>query len=335
MPRRTSQMFVDLADVKAQKVSWLMPPMIPRGMITIMEGDPGVGKSFLAMHIAAQVSIGGELPGGKRLRKGRVLYLSNEDDPSYTIRPRIDAMGGNPDNIAIQTEYLSLDDDGIDTVFAEVKRSPVQLIIVDPLFSYVPASQDAFKPNVIRSLLSQLKDIAEYCDAAVVIIRHLTKTKRDKAIYQGGGSMDVIGAARSAILVAEHPENSSQKVMAHLKHNISERGKSWIYELVQDKKHNVPVLKWVGPSDLTVDDLFSTDEVGRQSAQEVAMEYLKQQLGDGPRPTKKIEMGAEARGISKRTLDRARKELNIEPQKRHGVWILSLPKIHENPKNQN
>jgi RecA-family ATPase len=100
-----------LSKVKPEEIEWLWTPYIPFGMVTIMEGDPGIGKSYLAMHIAAQVTIGGELPGPQPLNRGRVLYLSAEDDPAYTIRPRIDAMGGNPRRFRFQASYSTFDDE--------------------------------------------------------------------------------------------------------------------------------------------------------------------------------------------------------------------------------
>ena len=325
MTSRKKESFIDLASVEAKEVNWLMPPLIPYGMITIMEGDPGVGKSYLAMHIAAQVSIGGSLPGVDKLKRGRVLYLSAEDDLAYTIRPRIDAMGGNPKRIRVQADYLSLDDNGLRELFSEVRKKPPSLIILDPLFAYVPSAQDMYRPNVIRSLLSQLREIAEYGDTAILVVRHLTKTKQDKAVYQGGGSMDVIGAARSAFLVAQHPEDPNWKIVAHVKHNIAPRGTSWVYELAQEVPEGVPILKWIGPSDLTVDDLMIGFDGDRKPALDEAIDFLREELKDGPQAVAEVEARAEGRGISKRTIVRARKEADIKSKKTRRGWVLSLP----------
>src|SRR4051794_6739662 len=104
--------FQSLSEVEPEKINWLWHPLIPYGMLTIMEGDPGVGKSYLAMHIAAQISMGGSLPAVEDLERGHVLYCSAEDDPAFTIRPRIDAMGGDPKRIRFQARYSAFDDDG-------------------------------------------------------------------------------------------------------------------------------------------------------------------------------------------------------------------------------
>lgn len=325
MTARKKVPFVDLSSVEAKEVAWLMPPLIPYGMITVMEGDPGIGKSYLAMHIAAQISVGGRLPDVPKVKKGRVLYISAEDDPAYTIRPRIDAMGGDPKRIRIQADYMALDDAGLRKLLVEVRRKPPTLIIIDPLFAYVGSDKDMYRPNVIRELLSELKEIAEETGTAILLVRHLTKTKRDKAIYQGMGSMDVIGAARSAFLVTQHPDNPNQKLVLHVKHNIAERGKSWVYELGQESDDSLPVLKWVGSSPITIDDLMSREEGSRKSSLESAVDFLKQELNDGPRPAADIQEKAERLDIAKRTLDRAREEIGVVARKRRKGWMLSLP----------
>lgn len=316
--------FIDLASVEVREVDWLLPPLIPYGMITIMEGDPGVGKSYLAMHIAAQISVGGKLPGLKKVPKGGVLYLSAEDDASYTIRPRIEAMGGDVALIRIQADYLTLDEKGLQALMEEVKQNPPELIIIDPLFAYIAADQDIYRPNVIRGLLSQLKDIAEREGTAILIVRHLTKGRRDKAIYQGSGSMDVIGAARSAFLVAEHPGDSSQKIVAHIKHNLSERGQSWLYHLVE-KDGDIPVLEWLGPSELTADDIYGANSLDQKSQLAEAIKFIEQALKDGPVSAKLLAERAEAEGHSKRTYDRARRDAGVLSKKTRNEWVLSLP----------
>ena len=325
MTSKKKELFVDLDTIDPKEVEWLWEPFIPFSMITIMEGDPGVGKSFLAMQLAAQISLGGELPEGQKLDRGRVLYLSAEDDAAYTIRPRIDAMGGDPSRIRVQGDFLSLDEKGLNALMREVRRKPPDLLILDPLFAYVPSGQDMYKPNVIRQLLSFLKDIAETGETAVLIVRHLTKAKHDKAIYRGGGSMDVIGAARSAFLVCEHPSDSSTKLVVHIKHNIAKRGQTQSYEIYSENG-GMATLNWLGPSDITIDDLISSEGgTPRMSALDEAIQFLRVFLKNGPEPTTKVEKEAAARDISEKTLERARRSLGVVSKKKGKSWVLSLP----------
>ncbi len=325
MTSKKKELFVDLDTIDPKEVEWLWEPFIPFSMITIMEGDPGVGKSFLAMQLAAQISLGGELPEGQKLDRGRVLYLSAEDDVAYTIRPRIDAMGGDPSRIRVQGDFLSLDEKGLNALMREVRRKPPDLLILDPLFAYVPSGQDMYKPNVIRQLLSFLKDIAETGETAVLIVRHLTKAKHDKAIYRGGGSMDVIGAARSAFLVCEHPNDSSTKLVVHIKHNIAKRGQTQSYEIYSEDG-GMATLNWLGPSDITIDDLISSEGgTPRMSALDEAIQFLRVFLKNGPEATTKVEKEAAARDISEKTLERARRSLGVVSKKKGKNWFLSLP----------
>jgi hypothetical protein len=317
--------FQTLSEVEPEEINWLWPPLIPFGMVSIMEGDPGVGKSYLAMHIAAQLSIGGSLPGVETLKRGRVLYCSAEDDPAFTIRPRIDAMGGDPERIRFQARYLAFDDEGLNLLRLEVRSNPPNLVIIDPLYAYVPSTSDMYKPNEIRALLSDIGEIAAYAGAAVLVIRHLTKAKRDKAIYQGVGSIDVIGAARSAVLVAEHPEDEKLKVVAHVKYNLSPRGDSWLYELVTNRSGALPVLAWRGKSNLTADDLLNQSHDGA-SAVETAINFLREELKKGPKSASEMLSLAESKGIFKRTLDRARKQLRVRAFKTAKDWRWELPK---------
>lgn len=316
------EVFGTLGDVKTAKIRWFWRPLIPYGMLTILEGDPGIGKSYLTMHLAALTTVGGTLPSGDKLRKGTVLLMSAEDDPAYTIRPRIEAMGGDPDRVRYMAEYSAFDDKGLRVLRAEVEKTGPALILIDPLYAYVPSGNDLYKPNEIRPLLTELSAVAASTDAALIVVRHLRKSKSDKAIYQGAGSIDVIGAARSAVLVAVHPEEPNVKVVAHLKHNLAPRGDSWMYRLVSASDEEIPLVQWAGKTALTVDDLGGPPT--SQSAIDEGIEFLRNQLKDGPRPAKEVQGAAELAGHSPRTIDRAKKTIGVKAKKVKDQWIWSL-----------
>lgn len=316
--------FGTLSDVKPQQVDFLWDPYIPSGMLTIMEGDPGIGKSYLTMYLAALLSKGGELPDGSRVRPGIVLCLSAEDDAAYTIRPRIDAMGGDPTKIRYLAEYSVFDDDGLQQMRDEVIKTQPALIIVDPLFAFVPSTVDIFKSNEIRKLLKDLSDVAMESDAAMIVVRHLRKSKGEKSIYQGVGSIDTIAAARSALLVGIDPEDPSLRVMTHLKHNLSAKGDSWAYELKVKREGSLPTLVWAGRSKLTADDLTGVSPVN-SSAVDDAIEFLKSELAAGARPATSVTRKAQASGHSDRTIDRAKKVLGVRVKKGKDGWNWSLP----------
>lgn len=316
--------FALLSSVKAKSVEWLWEPLIPLGMITIMEGDPGEGKSFLAMHLASVVSNGGKLPDGTLVEQRSVVYVSAEDDAAYTIRPRVDAMGGDTQKIWIQQSDLSFDDDGFEKLISQLEEDDVGLVVVDPLVAYVPSKTDMHRSNSIRPMLGRLKEIAEDYGCSIILIRHLTKMKHDKAIHQGGGSVDLIGAARSAFLIATDPQDKNRRILAHVKHNVGPRSNSWAYQLHKAEGDEIPRLKWLGQSSLTVEDLTSNQSGAEQRPRANAIDFLRNALRDGPRKASDLQAEAEEQGISPRTLARARKKLNIKSKQQRRVWYWSL-----------
>ena len=314
--------FGSLSDVTATEIDWLWFPFILFSALTLMEGDPGIGKSFFAMYLAALVSSGGNFPNGDRVRRGRVLYLSSEDDPSFTMKPRIEKMGGDPSRVRYLKKYLVFDDPGLIVLQSEISRFKPDLIIVDPLYGFIDAGVNIHSANQIREILSALNEIAQACGAAVVIVRHLRKGV-GKALYQGAGVIDVIGAARSALLVAIDPQNDDLRVVAHLKHNLSARGESYLFELVAKAKNEIPDLVWVGMTELTADDITGVERDG--SAREDAIEFLRDNLSNGPVAQKEMMERGEKDGHAKRTLDRAKKDLGVFSKKHGSVWFWCLP----------
>ncbi len=320
---KSSDTFISLASVKPRKVEWFWKPYIPFGMITILEGDPGQGKSYLSMHLAAQISTGGKLPDGNDITQGQVLYISSEDDASYTIRPRIDAMGGNPEFIRILNADLAFDEEGLETLRAELEDYPPEMIIIDPWVSFVPPNTKLTDSAAIRTLLRQMRDIAEEYGCAIMLIRHLTKMKQENALYQGGGTVDMIAAARSALRVGPHPQDDELRVIAHFKHNVGPKGLSWTYRLAQEDDDALPCVEFVGETDLSVDDLSASKE--REKPKNAAEEFLKQELAEGPRKATDMKELAEKRSIRERTLDRAKSKLGVIVEQQQRKWIWRLP----------
>lgn len=316
--------FRRLSEYEPKKINWFWDQLIPFGMTTVVEGDPGLGKSYLLMHLAALLTKGATLPTGQRTRPRDVVYCTTEDSYNYTFSPRIKALSGDPDRIWVQGKYSAMDDNGLRTLKSLVKRRKPGLIVIDPLFSYVPAERNAYSPNEIRAIMGELNEIGESSNAAVLLIRHLTKTKRDKQIYQGAGGIDVIGFARSAIRIEKHPNNPDLRLMVHLKWNLTTQSQSWVYEVIKKEGEDLPVIEWRGQSDISIDDLGSDDNDDGPPPRRNAVEFLRAELADGPMPAKYLLEKAENEGIKKRTLDRAKSELNIivEQQKRKWVWRL-------------
>ena len=320
----SDELFKPLSKVEPEEIVWLWEPYIGLGMLTILEGDPNIGKSYLSMHLAAMITSGGVLPDGIHLGKGRVLYMTTEDDPAYTLRPRIEAMGGNANRIRFLDGLLTFSDEGLDLLEKEMKARPPRLIVVDTLFSFIPDGMDASKPNAIRGRLHALGRLAAEQKSAILLIRHWTKGDRGKAIYRGGGVIDIIGVARSSITIAVHPEDPNLRAMAHVKHNLSERGISRLFALVPKSNQTRPILEWRGTSTLTADDLQAGPRKDA-SALDAACDFLRNQLKERPREASAVRKAAEARSFSARTIDRAKKDVGVIAKKGVKGWIWSLP----------
>jgi hypothetical protein len=316
--------FQRLSDIEPRDVEWLWPNYIPRGLLTVVEGDPNVGKSYLVMHISAQVTIGGSIRGTS-IPSGRVLYLSTEDEPDYTIRPRLEAMGADLARVRVLTSgSLLFDEDGLLLLREEMQLRPAMLIVVDTLFSFMPSGVDTNKPTDVRAVLSGVREIAREFRAAIVLIRHWTKGARDgKAIYRGSGSIDIIGLARAGVAVAKHPEDSNLRVVAHVKYNLSAPEPSLVFAL-KEKPDSLPVVEWHGETHLSADDLQGVP-TAQPKALESTLAFLEEQLRGRSRPAKLIMEKAKQLGLSQRTLDRAKQELRVSTRKSRSGWIWSLP----------
>jgi hypothetical protein len=197
---------VRMADVDPEPVEWLWEPYIPKGKLTSIEGDPGVGKSSLTMALAAQISRGEKLPGVKQITEpASVLLLTAEDGPADTIRPRLDAAGADVDKVHAITTPLSFDKAGAATLKREIERVKPALVIIDPIVAYLPDRTDMNSASAVRPVLARLAKVAEETGVAIAFVHHLAKAAQNKVIYRGLGSIDFTAACRSVLMVGFDP----------------------------------------------------------------------------------------------------------------------------------
>lgn len=323
---------VCLADVKAEPVHWLWEPYIPLKMLTLLSGDPGVGKTALAMALAASVARGEAMLTGKAAPASNVLFLTQENSPEHVLRPRFDALGGDPSRFFLLRGVFNSDDSpgGItleDTEQLEqaIAGHEARLVVIDPLQSFLGATVDAHRANQTRPVMDGLIKLAERTGCAILITRHLSKGIGGSAIYRGMGSVDLTGAARSELFVAADPENSNRAIMAHSKSNLGKFGPSLAFCIGDGG-----ALVWHGESSLKANDLLALPATSEErSALEEAEEFLRNALADGPQPSKEIQEQAKANGISPATLRRAQSSLKVV--KRPGgfgqPWMLELSSV--------
>lgn len=307
-----------LSDIEPEEVNWLWYPYIPAGKLSIIEGDPGMGKSFITCALAADISQGRKLPGQKEaLPPQKVLMLSAEDGLGDTVRPRIEAMNGDMTRIFVSDDYFILDKDGLEELEDLMKTVAATIVFMDPIVAYMGGKVDMHKANEVRALMTPLSEIAKTTGCAIVAVRHLRKGsngKRGKAIYSGIGSIDFTAAVRSVMQVGE--SKGGTKFIFHAKHNLSPPGDTLAYEINDGK------FQWQGtvdPADLQ--DFGKTNTKPRMQA--IAEQFLFDFLKDGAKSAIAVYEAANAARIPKRTLDRAKKGIvHSEKWENEWVWIL-------------
>jgi putative DNA primase/helicase len=321
-----------LSDVAPEIIEWLWEPYIPYGKITIVEGDPGLGKTFLMLAISGAVTKGYALPdqrgqvGAPHGQPGRVIYITAEDGIADTLRPRADQVdadltrlfvvcGWTADETVLKPfsfQQLTL----LEDVIRDLKA---RLVVLDPLQAFLGADVDMFRSNEVRPLLSQLGAIAEAQHCAIIAIRHWTKVIGGKAIYRGQGSVDFTAAARCVLALGEAPDDETMRILAQSKNNLAGFGKSQMFQLNEEGFH------WCGVSDIDANTLTQLQPNKRQHQRHNAMDWLKQALKDGPSPATMLMAAAEAVGIPEKTLRRAKTLLGILSTKETGQWYWRLP----------
>lgn len=340
---RSGARLIRMADVVPERVDWLWPSRIPLGKLTVLDGDPGLGKSTISIDLAARVSTGRAMPGEVATRPAAgVVLLSAEDGLADTIRPRLDAAGGDATQVVALAAVVG--ENGVERLpslpidLARLEAAIVEneaiLVIVDVLMAFLDGAINAHRDQDVRGALAQLAAVAERTGAAVVVLRHLNKSSGGPAIYRGGGSIGIVGAARSALVVGLDPEDAERFVLAVTKANLARLAPSLTYRIVD--QDGVGRIAWEGESNLTAAQLLamptSADE---RTALDDAKDVLREILVNGPIAAKDAQREARDAGVSDATLRRAKDALGVVAQKVGGRfdsaagegqhWQWSLP----------
>ncbi len=329
---------VPLHTVTAKEVLWLWPNWLPLGKLAVLDGDPGLGKSTLLLDLAARVSQTGIMPDESQGATGAVLVLSSEDAVEDTIKPRLEAAGADLTRIEFLDEVT--DQDGarppvlpidIPLIEAVIARLHAKLLIIDPLMAYL-GGVDAIKDQDIRRALHRLKKLAEQHQCTIVYLRHLNKGTGTKAIYRGGGSIGIIGAARAGMLVAQDPDSSLHRILACTKSNLAAKPPSLRYVLDPTAPGGVCRIGWCGTSSYDADDLLQPPENPEEKPLlQQAVELLQAMLAHHPCTAEDCLAEAKKIGISRITLYRAKQKLGIgsgQQTNEHGSFgtvLWSLP----------
>lgn len=313
---------INMSTVEKEAINWLWEPYIAQGKITILEGDPGTGKSYLTLAIAAAISNGKRLPEQHKPISGKTLLLSGEDGPADTIRPRLDAVGADVGEIWAINQPVVMDDEGVEEIEEQINKIKPKLVIVDPLNTYL-ADVDTHKASETRVAMHRIYKLAERTGVAILCIRHFTKSSREKSLYRGQGSIEMAAVARSIIQVGRNPNDDDGRAMCHIKNNIGPLGPTigWDFRFPSDRP-----FKWTGLSELTVEDIMNAKSEGiGHSGRAEAKRFLIEHVNNRPILLDELLGMGEAVGINKKKMLGLRSELEIKQTRKNNDRYWSRP----------
>ena len=337
---------INMDSVEVEQIEWLLYPFIPYGKVTIIQGDPGEGKTTMVLQIIAKLTRGepvlpvtdttkekqsdeadsenndsdaeGNIQEQPSILPVNVIYQTAEDGLGDTIKPRLLAAGADCSKV------LVIDDSDQPLTMADVRleeaivQTKAKMVVLDPIQGFLGADVDMHRANEIRPLMKRIAVLAEKYHCAVILIGHMNKNSNGKSSYRGLGSIDFQAAARSVLIVGRVKDEPEVRVVCHTKSSLAPEGTSIAFRL--DKNNG---FEWIGEYDISADELLNGDGRGQKSRK--AKEFLLEILANGGMTQKKIAEEAEARGIKSKTLWNAKRELEIDSVKRGKQWYWMLP----------
>lgn len=331
---------INMESVKVEQIEWLLYPFIPFGKVTIIQGDPGEGKTTMVLQIIAKLTRGEPillnqksqkeaqkdneknlkqevLPQDNPMQPVNIIYQTAEDGLGDTIKPRLLAAGADCSRVLViddREQPLTMLDVRLEEAIMQTKA---RMVVLDPIQGFLGTDVDMHRANEIRPLMKRVAVLAEKYHCAIILIGHMNKNSNGKSSYRGLGSIDFQAAARSVLIVGRLKDEPELRVMCHVKSSLAPEGKSVAFRL--DKETG---FQWIGEYDISADDLLSGDARGQKSR--IAKEFLLDILADGGMAQKKIEEEASKQGIKKKTLRNAKQELEIDSVKRGNQWFWIL-----------
>ena len=320
---------INMEQVEIEKIDWLLYPFIPFGKVTIVQGDPGEGKTTMVLQIIAKLTKGeAVLPSDSdesdleektmALEPVNVIYQTAEDGLGDTIKPRLLSAGADCSRVMViddNDQALTMMDARLEEA---IIKTNARLVVLDPIQGFLGTAVDMHRANEIRPLMKRVAVLAEKYHCAIILIGHMNKNSNGKSSYRGLGSIDFQAAARSVLIVGRIKDEPEIRVVCHVKSSLAPEGKSIAFRLDKDTG-----FEWIGEYDISADDLLSGDNRGQKI--HAAKEFLKEILASGSVAQTKVAEEAESRRIKKKTLWNAKKELEIDSVKIGNQWFWMLP----------
>ena len=313
---------IRMSEVQSQEIEWLWYPFIPYGKLTIIQGDPGDGKTTMVLNLAAKLSKGEALDENMKVTEPvNVIYQTAEDGLADTVKPRLELAGADCERIIVIDESdksLSMVDERLEQA---IVRTGARLLILDPIQAYLGGGMDMNRANEARDMTKKLATLAEKYQCAIVLVGHMNKAAGNKAAYRGMGSIDFFAVARSVLLVGRVEGESNTRAVVQIKNNLAAFGHPKAFALSEDG------FKWLGDYEITVDEVL-----GGITPKANKMEQAKQMLRELAETqsavlSNEIFDRANELGISKRTLENAKKELGVQTRKINNAWYWELDKV--------
>ena len=309
-----------LSNVEREEIHWLWYPYIPYGKLTMIEGNPGIGKTWLTLAICKMVTTGeGIYDNGKQAQPANVIFMSAEDGAGDTIKPRFEDMDGDCERFAFlngTTDDKLITLDNIPMLETAIKEIDPKLVVIDPLQAYLGAKVDMYRTNEVRPIMAGLARLAEQYGIAILTVRHLTKASKSNPALQGNGSIDFSAAVRSQLLVGRDPKDPSRGAFIRTKGNLAKESPAQGF-VIEENQWSKPVFKFTGECDLTAEDLIAAPMETTKT--DDAEGFLKAQL----------EEAAKNAGFSFETLRRAKEKLGVKSvpiDMKSNHWEWQLPK---------
>ena len=311
---------ISMDTIQSEEIKWLWYPYIPYGKLTIVQGDPGEGKTTFALNLAAKLSLGKNFENDNESENREpisVIYQTAEDGLADTVKPRLEAAGADCSKILVIDESeksLSMKDDRIEQT---LEQTHAKLLILDPIQAYLGDNVDMNRANETRNVTKKIAALAERTGCAIILIGHMNKGGGQKAAYRGIGSIDFFAIARSVLLVARVPGQPEIRAVAQIKNNLAQEGNTVAFQMADGK------FEWLGEYEISIDELLGG--YSSESKSQQAVELIKSILSSQNKvPANEIILKGKQLGISKRTLDNAKHELRVKSVKVGTSWFWSL-----------
>ena len=314
---------IRMSDVELTQVEWLWKPYLPFGKLSVLQGNPGEGKTYFAMHLAAACTNGKLLPNMERIEPFNVIYQTAEDGLGDTVKPRLMEAEADLEKVLVIDDRdtpLTLADERIEKA---IRENHARLVIIDPVQAFLGADVDMNRANEVRPIFRSLGDIAQDTGCAIVLIGHLNKAAGTQSTYRGLGSIDITAAVRSLLFIGKLKDSPTTRVLIHEKSSLAPPGQSLAFSLGDEKGFS-----WIGAYDITADELLAgTDTAKTESKTAQAEALILELLADGRKmPSAELEKAVNDRGISSRTMRTAKSRIGdrLVTEKNGASWICHL-----------